>query len=707
MRLSGLLLIFIVSVAPCASAQLTSRVYASGFANPVGFVQDPTDSAVQYVIEQTGRIRAIRSGVLMHADFLDLRGIVTGSLGEQGLLGLAFAPDYATSGRFFVNFTNVSGDTVVARFKRSSNRFVADPSTRFDLRFGGPAVPALITQPFANHNGGNLVFGPFDGYLYIGLGDGGSGGDPGNRAQNPAELLGKMLRIDVNVADGDPVGYRIPSDNPFVGSALPGVRPEIWGFGFRNPWRYSFDDPSRGGTGALIVGDVGQGEWEEVDYEPALRGGRNYGWRLREGAHDFNTSLPPAYGPLIEPIHEYSHAVGVSVTAGFVYRGRRLPQRYFGRYFFADLVGRVWSVALNIDSASGEARATDLQEHTEELGVGRGVTITSFGVDSSGELYIVTYGGQIRVIESLAIARPATNADVDGDTRSDVMVWRASTGTWFWLTSSTAYGDGSSRQFGNQTFGDVPLNGDIDGDGRADLIVWRASTGTWFWTTSSSGYTNGGSRQFGNQALGDVPIAGDIDGDARMDLIVWRASTGEWIWTTSSSGFTNGSMRQFGNQGLGDVPMSGDVDGDGRMDLIVWRASTGFWYWVTSSTGFTDGSSRQFGNQASGDVPLLGDFDGDHKSDLVVWRASIGTWFWTTSSTGYVGGATKQWGNQGFGDVPRLGDLDGDGLADLTVWRASTGTWYWLKSSTGFSNATGGASKQFGNQGLGDVPMMK
>ncbi len=369
---------------------LRSRQYASGFDLPVAFVQDPADRTVQFVVEQRGRIRTVRSGVVQPTDLVDLRGVVSTG-GERGLLGLAFAPDAATSGRFYVNFTNTNGHTVVARFRRSGNPLVADPASRFDLRFGGAGGSAFIAQPFSNHNGGHLAFGP-DGFLYIGLGDGGSGDDPDHRAQNPSELLGKMLRIDVNVPDGDAVGYRVPSSNPFVNGGGIGARPEIWAFGLRNPWRYSFDEPARGGTGALVIGDVGQGRWEEVDYEPANRGGRNYGWRNREGAHDYIGSRGPAYLPLFDPIHEYDRATGQSITGGYVYRGRKLGTPYRGRYFFADFVqGRVWSLALAIDAA-GEARASDRIDHTAELG-GRSMlgTISSFGVDADGELYVVSY----------------------------------------------------------------------------------------------------------------------------------------------------------------------------------------------------------------------------------------------------------------------------------------------------------------------------
>jgi glucose/arabinose dehydrogenase len=386
-----------------AYAQLQGQVYASGFQSPVAFVQDPTDRTVQFVVEQRGRIRVVRNGSILGNDFLSLEGSVS-CCGEQGLLGLAFAPDYASSGRFYVNFTNSSGDTVIARYSRSSTPTLADASSRFDLQLEG--TRRVITQPFPNHNGGHLAFGP-DGYLYIGLGDGGSGSDPDHRAQNPNELLGKMLRIDVNVPGNDAFGYRVPPDNPFLAGST--ARDEIWAFGLRNPWRYSFDDVARGGTGALVIGDVGQNRFEEIDYEPRGAGGRNYGWRNREGAHDHVTSRPLFSGPT-DPIFEYGRGDGVSVTGGFVYRGARLGATYRGRYFFADYSGRVWSLALTIDGA-GEARASDRREHTAALG-GNAMLgfISSFGVDADGELYVVNHsaGRVVRITAPLAVpAAPA------------------------------------------------------------------------------------------------------------------------------------------------------------------------------------------------------------------------------------------------------------------------------------------------------------
>jgi len=383
-----------------AAAQLRATVVVSGLTLPVGFVQDPSDPTVQYVIEQGGRIRVVRNGTLQSAPFLDLTASIAAG-GERGLLGMALPPDYATSGRFYVNFTNPAGDTVVARFKRgaSTDPLLADPASRFDLRWS--TGERVIRQPFANHNGGNLVFGP-DGFLYIGMGDGGSGDDPFNNAQNTSSLLGKMLRINVSVPDSDAAGFSIPPGNPFA----TGPAPEIWDIGVRNPWRWSFDDPSRGGTGALVIADVGQNRFEEIDYEPAGAGGKNYGWGNPEGAHDEVTSLPPAFLPLTEPIFEYSHAVGQSITGGFVYRGSALPASFRGRYFFADFVAnKVWSIALTVNPSTGLATASDLQDHSASLG---SPGVTSFGVDSQGEIYFTNYGaGTISKIESAAAASNA------------------------------------------------------------------------------------------------------------------------------------------------------------------------------------------------------------------------------------------------------------------------------------------------------------
>jgi VCBS repeat protein len=319
------------------------------------------------------------------------------------------------------------------------------------------------------------------------------------------------------------------------------------------------------------------------------------------------------------------------------------------------------------------------------------------------------------VVQPLTL--PTTPApDLDGDKASDQVVWRGPTGTWYWLSSGGGWTDATARskQWGNQSLGDVALTGDIDGDKTTDLVLWRASTGTWYWLTSSTNYNyaSAGSKQWGNLSLGDVPMLADIDGDALADLIVWRASTGTWHWLTSSSDYDYAAAgaKQWGNQGLGDVPLLGDYDGDGRTDLSLWRPTDGTWYWLTSSTNYNYASagSKQWGNSGLSDKPMVGDFDGDHKSDLAIWRASDGTWYWLTSSSGYAytSAVGVQWGNRLLGDVAALTDFDGDGKADLCVWRSSTGTWFWLTSSSGYAYGSAGV-RQWGSLAAGDIPIIR
>jgi glucose/arabinose dehydrogenase len=458
-----------------AAAQLPSlqsATYVGGLSSPVGMVQDPSDPTVQFVVQQGGLIRVIRNGVLQGTNFLDLTSSIQGG-GERGLLGLAFPSDSARSGRFYVNFTR-AGDsaTVVARFRRSAgNPLVADPTSRFDLIW--PAMPDAATapatrvcanfqstpqpaicQPFDNHNGGKIAFGP-DGYLYIGMGDGGSGGDPQNQAQRHGTLLGKMLRIDVSVPDSDTRGYRIPADNPFVGTSALAVATldEIWAFGLRNPWRFTFDPTWLGGTGAMLIGDVGQGTFEEISYEPGRRGGRNYGWRIREGAHDFNPATTAAFAPLTEPIFEYGDAFGTnnstSITGGYVYRGTALGAAYRGRYFYADYIsGRIASIALTVDPVTREATASDFQEHTAAFNSAG--NISSIDIDANGEIYVVKYGGEIRRL------LPVT-ADTDSDGMSTELELR------YGLDPDSSAGANGAA-------------GDPDGDGVANAAEIAAGT---------------------------------------------------------------------------------------------------------------------------------------------------------------------------------------------------------------------------------------
>ncbi|MDH4101774.1 MAG: PQQ-dependent sugar dehydrogenase [Thermoleophilia bacterium] len=322
-------------------------VVARGFDSPVGFAHAKNEPRRLFVVEQRGTVRVIDKGKVRSGFFLDVRGRVQAG-GEQGLLGLAFDPKYRTNRFIYVNYTDASGDTRVVRFKTRGSRALLS-SARVLLR---------VDQPYGNHNGGGLAFGP-DGFLYVGLGDGGSGGDPENRAQDMSTLLGKMLRLDVR---------------------KPGSPPGIVGLGLRNPWRYSFDRQ----TGDLYIGDVGQGKVEEVDFTPHSSAGlENYGWDLFEGSRRYEEKAAGP-GELVLPVFEYGHDRGCSVVGGFVYRGKSRPAER-GRYVVGDYCsGSIWSFKV----VSGEARAF----RTEPFKVG---SLTSFGEDAAGELYAVSQNGAV------------------------------------------------------------------------------------------------------------------------------------------------------------------------------------------------------------------------------------------------------------------------------------------------------------------------
>lgn len=330
------------------------QVIASGLQRPVDL--QPDGSGRLFVIEKAGRIRIIENGQLLNASFLDITDRVGSRGNEQGLLGLAFHPQYGENGWFYVNYTDTNGDTVLARFQASSVANRSDPGS--ELRLLG------ADQPYPNHNGGALAFGP-DGYLYAGLGDGGAAGDPQGNAQSLDTLLGKILRLDVD--SGEP--YAIPGDNPFGN--------EIWAYGLRNPWRLSFDTA----TGDLYIGDVGQGEWEEIDFLAAgSAGGANFGWDHREGAHDYEGGGPAG---MIDPVAEYSHPEGgCSVTGGYVYRGA-MPE-WNGIYLYGDYcTGIIWGLFRSV-AGWQEQQLFDVD-----------VTITSFGQDENGEVYLVSDSGSI------------------------------------------------------------------------------------------------------------------------------------------------------------------------------------------------------------------------------------------------------------------------------------------------------------------------
>jgi glucose/arabinose dehydrogenase len=347
---------------------LTIEPFADGFQDLTFLANAGDGSARLFAVEQRGVLWPIdAAGTTDRVPFLDITDRIT-SGGEQGLLGLAFHPEFESNGRFFVDYTDEDGNTVVSEFGLAADG-TGDPDSE--------RVLLGIEQPFPNHNGGMLAFGS-DGDLYIGTGDGGSGGDPFGNGQRLDTLLGKILRIDVDAGNR----YGIPADNPFPGINLAGSLPEIWDWGLRNPWRFSFDRL----TGALFIGDVGQGAWEEVDAEPAGEGGRNYGWNTMEGTHCYELASCSQQG-LTLPVTEYGHEVGCAITGGYVYRGSQFPRLYGGYVFSDSCSGRLWVV--NAQDAL-DAGSADAIEFGHEL-----VNTSSFGEDESGELYVVHLGGSI------------------------------------------------------------------------------------------------------------------------------------------------------------------------------------------------------------------------------------------------------------------------------------------------------------------------
>ncbi|MDR4507535.1 MAG: PQQ-dependent sugar dehydrogenase [Candidatus Brocadiaceae bacterium] len=380
-----MLLVVIVSImyfpVSVFAGQIGIEPVATNLALPVSITHAGDGSGRLFISLQNGTVVIFDGDQVLTVPFLDIRQRVS-CCGEQGLLSVAFHPNYITNGYFFVNYTNKEGDTVIERYRVSDNPNSADQDSA--------ELILTIPQPFSNHNGGQLKFGP-DGYLYIGMGDGGSGGDPENNAQNLGTLLGKMLRIDVDNA----APFAIPPNNPFVNN--PKARDEIWAFGLRNPWRFSFDRI----TGDLFISDVGQNRWEEANFQMAnSSGGENYGWRLMEGNHCFNPQTDCNNdGSLVIPIVEYDHSLGCSITGGYRYRGKKI-QKLDGIYVYGDFCsGRIW----------GAKEDGNKKWKTSEL-LDTDFSISTFGEDEEGELYFAHYskanGTIYRICPAFTISPP-------------------------------------------------------------------------------------------------------------------------------------------------------------------------------------------------------------------------------------------------------------------------------------------------------------
>ena len=416
-------------------AALKVEQLVAGLARPVFVCSPPGDSNRLFILEQhVSRIRIFdkTSNSLLPSAFLTITGVRRG--GEQGLLGLAFHPGYETNGYFYINI-NPSGGTNRTEILRYQAQ--GDPKTATNAIAASRKLILSFVQPYDNHNGGWMDFGP-DGYLYISAGDGGSGDDPGNRAQNRSSLLGKILRLDVNVPDNSPTPYAIPDGNPFKGHAT--YAQEIWAFGLRNPWRCSFDRE----TGHLWIGDVGQNTREEIDVNPSGVAGLNFGWRPREGLIQ-NPAFPneDPVTPRTDPIFDYGRSLGVSVTGGYVYRGSAVPELQ-GKYIFADYgSARFWLTTLNDTKTNGST-----VEITTDINPGRTTvrSISSFGQDPQGELYVCelndTNGKVFRILSEGPVPPSISALSREGDDL--VFTFNAAAGQRYVIESSDLLGQEST-----------------------------------------------------------------------------------------------------------------------------------------------------------------------------------------------------------------------------------------------------------------------
>jgi len=567
----------------------------TGLSSPLYVTNARDGSNRLFIVEQGGIIKVLQPGSSTPTIFLNITSRVL-SGGESGLLGLAFHPDYETNRRFFVNYTRQPDRaTTIAEYRVSTgNPNVADTAELVHL---------TIAQPFPNHNGGMIEFGP-DGFLYIGMGDGGSANDPDNRAQNIEELLGKFLRIDIDTPNGS-VPYSSPMSNPFFGPAA--GRDEIYATGFRNPFRWSFDRQ----TGVLWAGDVGQGQREEIDNVTL---GGNYGWRIFEGT--LCTGLGPtpctACG-CIGPVGEYDHSGGrCSITGGYVYRGTRqtLP---LGTYVFADF-------------CSGEIFR--LNGSAATLLIDTALSVASFGEDEAGELYVVNLGGAV-----YRIVNPNNTVDTVG-------VFRPSNGAIFLRNSNTSGVADTVITFGIPE--DIAFAGDWNGDGIDTPGVYR--NGTFFLRNSNTSGSADLVVTFGQ--AGDLPVVGDWNGDGIDTVGVFR--NGTFFLRNSNTSGNAEIVFTFGTSG--DLPVAGDWNNDSNDTAGVYRPSTGTFFLRNANTSGVANITLTFG--VSGDKPVVGDWDGDGTDTPGVYRN--GTFFLRNSNSS--GNADLTFSLGVTGDMPISGD---------------------------------------------------
>ena len=585
---------------------------ATGLSSPL-FVTNAHDGSNRlFIVERGGVIKVLQPGSSTPTTFLNITPTVL-SGNERGLLGLAFHPQYQINRRFFVNYTRqTDGALQVAEYHVSAS----DPNV------ADTAETIILTTPHPtndNHNGGMIEFGP-DGFLYIGLGDGGSSNDPPNNGQNINALLGKILRLDIDTPAGG-LNYSSPASNPFFG-ATPG-RDEIYSYGHRNPWRYSFDR----GTGQLVLGDVGQGAREEID---VVALGGNYGWRIMEGSicnPNLNGGVCTPPTGHIPPISEYSHASGrCSITGGYVYRGVRssLPT---GTYVFADYcTGEIFSRLPGLN--------------TSPVLLDTALNISSFGQDESAEIYVVGLGGTVD-----RIVNPSPPP------RNTIGVYRPS-GSIFYLRNTNAPGSPDLIvPFGAS--GDVPLAGDWDGDGTTTIGLYRPSGNVFYLKNTNLAGAPDMTIPWG--ASGDVPVVGDWDGNGTVTIGLYRPSNNTFYLRNSNDYGGPDLIVPFGAPG--DIPIVGDWDGNTTTTIGLYRPSGSIFYLRNSNTFGTPDTVAPYG--ASGDSPIVGDWDGNGTVTIGVYRMSSSTFYLRNTNSTAPPNLTIAYGDGPNGDKAVSGNWDG------------------------------------------------
>jgi glucose/arabinose dehydrogenase len=535
-----------------------------------------------------GRIVILANGAVLPQPFLDIHTMTTTD-GEHGLLSTAFHPQYAQNGFFFVDYTNLDGNTVIARYQVSaSNPNLAKPASA--------RILLTIPQPFDNHKGGQLHFGS-DGDLYIGMGDGGSEGDPACRSQQTNTLLGKMLRIDVDQNVATPPYYGIPASNPFRGSGDP--LDLVWASGLRNPWHYSFDRA----TGDLWIGDVGQDRMEEIDFQAAAsRGGENYGWKIMEGTLCYSNDACPASTPACGssaftlPVLEYAHDPECAVMGGYVYRGSEVPQ-LGGAYVFGDLCsGVIWAAA---------RQGTGFTVRTVP---GQVANLISFGEDSNGELYAGTLDGRVYRFTATGAAKAKTVGLFDPQT------------SLFELKSANTTSAGvRGVRFGPRNNTWIPLAGDWNGDGKTTVGFYDPATSTFRLKNSSTGGAADIILQVDSPSRHALPLVGDWDGDGKDTVGLYDPATRTFYLKNSLSGAGFDVTFAFGPAIAGLVPVAGDWDGDGKDSVGVFDAVHSVFYLTNGTQDTAPDFQVQFGPPGRGSLPVIGDWSGIGHDGLGVY----------------------------------------------------------------------------------------